>query len=192
MPPDSLWSDAFLNTRGVFVVHTAGPVPGLAESAERIIHRINPEVPILQATPLADVVMSTLAARRFITMLLALFAALTTIMAGAGLFGVMSFVVAERTREFGVRIAMGARPSQVVWLVVKRASRVIASGVVLGLAGSLVVRGITKRFLYGIVPNDPQALLAACLLLALVGYVAAFLPAFRATRIEPRDALMGD
>ena len=126
---------------------------------------------------------------RFLATLVALFAAIGVLLAAVGLYGVLSFQVAQRTREIGVRMALGARPGNVILLVGSSVGLWTAAGVAAGVACSLGAARIAKGLLFGVAPYDPWSLLAAVSVLALTAAVAALAPSRRAARVDPTVAL---
>ena len=124
--------------------------------------------------------------------LLALFATAATLIATCGIYGVMSYAVAQRRREIGVRMALGADRRDVLRLVLVRALRIVGAGLIVGLAGAVGVTRVLQRFLFGVTPTDPMVFTLVTLLLLAVGLLAAWLPARRATRIDPWAALRAE
>jgi ABC-type antimicrobial peptide transport system permease subunit len=125
-------------------------------------------------------------------LLLGLFAVAATLIATCGLYGLMAYAVTQRRREIGVRMALGAERRDVLRLVLMRALRIVAAGLVVGLAGAAGVTRVLQRFLFGVTPTDPIAFTIVTLVLMGVGLVAAWLPARRATRIDPSTALRAE
>ena len=130
-------------------------------------------------------VAKSVAQPRFRMLLLALFAIAATLIATCGIYGLMAYAVTQRRREIGVRMALGAERRDVMRLVLGRALRVVAAGVIVGLAGAVGVTRVLQTFLFGVTPTDPIAFTIVTLLLMAVGLIAAWLPARRATRIDP-------
>ena len=126
---------------------------------------------------------------RFDTILLALFAAIALILAAVGIYGLIAYSVAQRTHEIGVRMALGAARSDVVWMVVRQGGSLAAIGIVVGVAGALALTGLLKTMLFGVGATDLPTFAAAPLGLMLVVLVATVIPALRATRISPVAAL---
>jgi ABC-type antimicrobial peptide transport system permease subunit len=125
-------------------------------------------------------------------LLVALFAVAATMIATCGIYGLMAYAVAQRRREIGVRMALGAQRRDVLRLVLTRALRTVVAGVIVGLAGAAGVTRVLQTFLFGVTPTDPVAFTVVTLLLMAVGLVAAWLPARRATRIDPCAALRAE
>jgi putative ABC transport system permease protein len=129
--------------------------------------------------------LATLAARRLNTLLLSIFAAVALALAVVGTYAVMANVVAERTHEVGIRLALGARPAEVLRLVAARGLRVGALGVILGLGGALAAGQALRRLLFGVSATDPITLGAVALVIGAAVLVASYLPARRAARVDP-------
>ena len=142
--------------------------------------------------PLGDLASEPLARRRFAMLLFAVFAAVALALAGIGIYGVMTYAVARRSGEIGVRMALGARAGEVQWLVLSDAARLFACGLALGLAGALLLTRSLVSLLYGVTPHDPLTMAAVAMLLALVATVAYLVPARRATRVDPMTALRAE
>jgi putative ABC transport system permease protein len=121
--------------------------------------------------------------------LLGLFAVLALALAMVGIFSVMSFLVAQRTHEFGIRMALGAQTKDILGLVVRQGMKLVAVGVLIGLAASLVVTRVMSSMLFGVGARDPVTLIAVSLVLGLVALIACLVPARRATRVDPVVAL---
>jgi putative ABC transport system permease protein len=133
-----------------------------------------------------------LAQPRFSAALMSGFGVVALLLAAAGLFGVMSAIVGEQTREFGIRMALGAMPDDVRRTVLARALMLTLTGAAIGLAGAIAISRLLTGLLFEISPVDPVSLGVACGVLVLVGLLAAYLPARRATRIDPVHALRAD
>jgi len=140
-------------------------------------------------TTLADQIGEQTSQRRFQSYLLGLFAAIALVLAGVGIYGLLHYSVAQRTREIGVRMALGARASDVVVMVVREGLVLALSGVALGVAGALLLMRTIASLLFGVAPNDPVTIAAASGLLTTIALVACYIPARRATRVDPLLAL---
>jgi len=153
--------------------------------------RLNPEVPT-SFLPLVQTLQTALAPSRFRTLLLALFAGLAGVLAIVGLYGVMSYTVSQRTREIGMRIALGAAPGRIVGMVLGQGLRLVLPGVVAGVALSLAAGKMVTSFVYGIRTSDPITLAAVSVLLAGVAVASMAIPARRAARVDPMVTLRQD
>ena len=120
------------------------------------------------------------------------FALLAVALAATGVYGVMSVASSQRTREFGVRLALGADRRTILRMVMRDGAVILGIGIASGLAGAMVMGQVLRRFLFGIGPNDPLAFAAVCLILTAVGAAACFVPAVRATRVSPLVALRSE
>ena len=135
---------------------------------------------------------TTVGRARFNTLLLGLFAGLATLLAAIGIFGVMNYAVTLRTREIGLRMALGAQPREVLRLILKQGLLLTAVGIAVGLAGALALTRVMSGLLFGVGSTDPVTFAAIALLLAFVSLIACYLPARRATRVNPLIALRYD
>ena len=172
-----------------YVVRTAGdPADGLA-AIQEAVWAVDPLQSFYSIATVDQLLSDTLAARRFTTTLLALFAAAALTLAGLGIYGVIAVATAQRTREIGLRLAMGARPLDVVRMVVGGALVLAGAGVVVGVVAALWTSRLLTGLLFGIAPTDVTTLAGVSVLLLLVGASAAWLPARRAARVDPLVAL---
>jgi putative ABC transport system permease protein len=135
------------------------------------------------------VVRQTYARQQFSAVLLAGFSFASLLLAGIGIYGVLSYSVSQRTREIGVRVALGAEPGSIIRLVVGAGARLAVAGAAVGLAGALALSGLMKTLLFGIGPRDPLTFIAAPLVLLAVAMLASYVPARRAARLSPVEAL---
>jgi predicted permease len=174
-----------------FVVRTATP-GSVVEGVRAEIRRAAPDLPVESALTMDEAVAKSVDQPRFRMLVLALFALAATLIATCGIYGLMAYAVTQRRREIGVRMALGAESRDVVRLVLARALRVLGAGVMLGLAGAFGVTRVLQRFLFGITATDPLAFAAVTLALVAVGLTAAWMPARRATRVDPVEALRAE
>jgi putative ABC transport system permease protein len=151
--------------------------------------RVDPTQPVDRVLPATEILLSSLKARRFPLQLLAAFAALALVLSALGIYGLTSYAVAQRTREIGLRMAIGASPLEVVGMVLGGSLRVVLFGLCAGAAGALAGARLIASQLYGIGARDPLTFLAIAALLSAVAVVASAIPALRAARIDPMSAL---
>jgi putative ABC transport system permease protein len=147
------------------------------------------EIAIPPAETLHDILSSAVAPRRFVTMLGLLFAASATFLAALGLYGLISLSVAQRTREIGIRIAVGAQISQIFRLVISQAAVLAAIGLTVGVIGAWAATRLLRGFLYEVKPNDSVTFALVCAALLTISIAASYLPARRAMRVDPVRAL---
>jgi predicted permease len=171
------------------VVRTDGAAAAAGAALRRLVRDTDRSVPISDVRTMADVVSDSMSASRFTMLLVGAFALLALVLGAVGIYGVTSYLVSERTREMGIRIALGATASGVVRLVVGGALRVAAVGVVLGMAGAVIFTRALREWLYGVSTTDPLTLAAVPVVFLAVGLAASYAPARRATRADPATAL---
>ena len=174
-----------------FVARTATP-GSVVEGVRAEIRRAAPDLPIESTVTMDEAVANSVAQPRFRMLLLALFAIAATLIATCGIYGLMAYAVTQRRREIGVRMALGADRRDVLRLVLTRALRIVVTGVVVGLAGAAGVTRVLQTFLFGVTPTDPIAFTVVTCALIAIGLIAAWLPARRATRIDPVAALRAE
>ena len=170
------------------VVYTDASVTDLRDA----IGSINRSAVLTDVTEMSARLEEQNAPRRFQTLLLSLFAVLALGLAGAGIFAMMHYTVAQRTREIGIRMALGASRAVVVRMVLHEGLVLVAAGCGIGLAGSLLLSSFLRSLLFEVGPGDPATLSAVSLLLAGIALLACFIPARRATRVDPVIALRSD
>jgi putative ABC transport system permease protein len=174
------------------LLKAAGDPALLAGPLKQAVASLDPTIPVQGITTLSEIVGESIEQPRFFAMLSAAFAVLALVLAAVGIYGVMAYVVAQRTTEIGVRIALGATQREVFHLIVGDGLRVTAMGVALGIAGSMLVSRWLTTLLFGVKPGDPLTLAVTAVLLLIVGAAACFVPARRATRVDPMVALRGE
>ncbi len=179
-------------TSVTFVVRTERKPLALAEGAQRIIRGLDPLQPVAQIRTMENIMGENFSRQRFSALLLAGFSISSLLLAAIGIYGVLAYSVAQRTREIGVRVALGAEPGRIVSLVVGTGARLVVGGAVVGIAAALLLTGLLKSLLYGVGPRDPETFLLAPCILVSVALVAAYLPARRAARLDPVDALRAE
>jgi predicted permease len=174
-----------------FVARTATPA-SVIEGIRAEIRRAAPDLPIVGTVTMDEAVAASVAPPRFRMLLLGLFAMSATLIATCGIYGLMAYAVTQRRREIGVRMALGAQRRDVLRLVLLRALGIVIGGLVIGLVGAAGATRVLQRFLFGVTPTDPMVFTVVTLLLMAVGLMAAWLPARRATRIDPCAALRAE
>jgi putative ABC transport system permease protein len=170
-------------------LRTAGDPMSAVNEVRRELRALDPTLPVAQVRTLDTVVASAQARPRFLTLLLTLFSAVALGLAAVGIYGVISYSVAQRTNEFGIRMAMGAQGRDVLGMVVGQGLRLGAAGVAAGAAGALLLTRFLRGMLFGIDSLDPATFIAMAAVLGGVAVIAAFIPALRATRVDPIVAL---
>jgi putative ABC transport system permease protein len=172
-----------------FVVRTAGDPLALAGPARRIIQGLDPAQPIAEVRAMQTIVAETFSRQRFSALLLSGFSLASLLLAGIGIYGLLAYSVTERTREIGVRFALGAQPAQIIRMIVGGGARLVAAGTAVGIAGAMALSGLLKGLLFGVGPRDVATYVAVPALLGIVAVIGAFIPARRAARLEPLAAL---
>jgi putative ABC transport system permease protein len=171
------------------VIRTAGSPGGLAPSARRVIQSIDRDALVSEAMPLEAIVSSALGQRRFYMMLLGAFAVLALVLAAVGVYGVISYSVTQRTQEIGIRMALGAARKEVLAMVMRRGLGFAAAGLAVGLIMAMMLNRALKGLLVGVSTTDPLTLVVTAAVLLLVTVLACYVPARRATRVDPMVAL---
>jgi putative ABC transport system permease protein len=171
------------------IVRTESNPQALAISVQRVVHQIDPNQPVAKIRTMEDNIADSLSEPRFRTVLLTLFAGIALALAGIGIFSVMAYTVTQRTREIGVRVALGASRSQIFGLTLGYTLRLTAIGVVIGMAAAFVLTRYVSAFLFQVPSYDLVTLAGAAIVIVLVAIAASYLPARRATGIDPAKAL---
>jgi predicted permease len=173
----------------VLYTRTAGDPAGVVMAVRRQVQELNPNMALTNANTIQDVLAQGLWAPRIGAALFAVFGALGLLLASIGIYGVMAYSVAQRTNEIGLRMAVGARPSDVLRLVVGQGMRLAIGGIVVGLVFALAATRLLENLLFGISTYDPPTFASASVVVMAVAFLAAWLPAYRAARIDPVKAL---
>jgi putative ABC transport system permease protein len=171
------------------VVRGAGDPGTLAAPVRGAVRELDAALPVYKVRPMGDYVADAMAARSFAMVLIAVFAGIAVALALVGLFGVISYAVRQRTREIGIRIALGAQRGSILRLVVGRGLLLVGAGIGFGLTAALALTRTLAGLLYGVTPTDPLTFTAISLLLAGVALVASYLPARRASAVDPMVSL---
>ena len=170
-------------------VKTTGDPSGTISAIRKQVAELDPQLPIAQIRSMEDVIAAANARPRFLTVLLSMFSFIALALAAVGIYGVMAYTVARRTQEFGIRMAIGAGPGDVLNLVLWQGLKIGLAGVALGAAGALVLTRFIRQLLFGVGALDPITFIATAALLLMVIAVACYLPARRATKVDPMVAL---
>jgi putative ABC transport system permease protein len=176
----------------MFVLRAENDALSLADPARKIIQGIDPELPVSQIRTMETVVRQTFASQQFSAVLLGGFSLASLVLAAIGVYGVLAYSVTQRTREIGVRIALGAEPFTITRMVVASGARMVVIGAAAGLAVALALSGLMKSLLFGIGPRDPVTFIAAPAVFVVVALVAAYVPARRAASVSPIEALRAE
>lgn len=172
-----------------FVIRTSSNPASLVAPVADVIHKADASLPVTQVMSMDDLLSTSVSPRRFSAVLVAIFAVLALSLAVVGIYGVMSYVVGQRTHEIGIRMALGAQPADVRKLVVNQGAKLAAIGIAIGLIGSLALTRLLSSMLFDVKTTDPLTFMAIALLLAGVAAMACYLPARRAMRVDPMVAL---
>jgi putative ABC transport system permease protein len=176
----------------VYLIATTGDPGVLVGPVRAAVRQLDPALPIYDVRPLEAYVDEARALKRFTAMLAALFAVAALTLASVGVYGVVAYSVTARHREFGVRLALGARATQVITLVMREGVALAAGGVAVGLMASAAGAAWLRSQLYGVTPWDPVSLGATLPILIVAALAACAVPAWRAVRTDPAEALRGD
>ena len=168
---------------------TQGDAPGAAHALKQEIWKVDSQLPVTKVETMSEVAASSFAARRFNMSLLTLFAGLALVLAAIGIYGVMSNAVTQRTQEIGIRLALGARTTDVLKLIIRNGLMLVSIGVVVGLAGAFALTRLMTTLLFGVTPTDGLTIGVVSAVLIGVALVACLIPALRATKVDPLVAL---
>ena len=177
------------HTAALLAVRTAVDPAAIAPDLRRALHRVNPELPVQAFRTMEDIVSTSTAERRFQVNLVLLFGVVASLLASLGIYGVVSYSVAQRTGELGIRMALGARPSEIRWLVLRQCLVPVALGLTCGLVVSGMAGRLVSSLLFGVRAIDPVTIAAVAIVLAAIAAAAGYVPARRATRLDPVVAL---
>jgi putative ABC transport system permease protein len=172
-----------------FVVRTTAPLKVVEELSRARLLEVDPNQPLFQVASMDDLVVASTAEPRFYSRVLVTFSLLALVLATLGIYGVIAYTVAQRTREIGIRVALGARPANILRNVMAHSSVLVICGLLLGIGGALAVTRVLRSFLFEVTPTDAVTFAAVSGLLALVALAASYIPARRAMRVDPMVAL---
>ena len=188
-PLPALYAPTYKTVGTNLVIRTHGDPTNLAAAVRKEVLAIDPDQPLAAIRSMDEWIDRSVAAPRYRTTLLALFAVLALVLASTGIYGVMSYSMTQRTHEIGVRMALGARRFDVLKLVVRQGMLLVVLGVGLGLAGAIALTRVMSSLLFGVTAKDPVTFVSVAALLILVALVACYIPARRATKVDPLVAL---
>jgi predicted permease len=193
--PEMYWT-AFQNglrfSNYWLMIRTAGDPTAAVPAIREAIRRVDPTAAIGSVRAMPEVINQSLGRPQFYLAMLGTFAVVAIVLAGAGLYGVLSYAVAQRTRELGIRIALGSPQARVVTLVTRQGVQLVAAGTVMGIAGGLAATRLLTFILYGVSPLDVTTWAAAIVAMGLCGLAACAVPALRATRVNPLEAIQAE
>jgi ABC-type antimicrobial peptide transport system permease subunit len=178
-------SDLFLSIR------TAGPPTAVLEAVRREVHGLNLDLPLFDVKSMEERNRDATSRARFRVVLLSVFASIALALSAIGIYGVMSYLVRQQTREIGIRIALGAR-GRCAEMILRRTAGLAGAGIAIGLAGALALTRLLTALLYPVKPGDPQTYASISVLLAATALVAGYLPACRASALDPSTALRSE
>jgi predicted permease len=170
-------------------VRTAGDAGALIAAIRHEVRQLDPNLPIFNVKTFAEHINESISRERLIALLASFFSLSALLLAALGLYGVMAYAVARRTREIGIRMALGAPAGNVLWLVLRETLWLVLIGIAIGLPAALAATKLTKGMLFGLTTNDPLTITMATLLLIGIALLAGYLPARRAARVDPLVAL---
>jgi putative ABC transport system permease protein len=176
----------------VVALRTSGDPTRLAGTVRRVVSELDPTLPVFEVKTMEQWLSQMIAQPRVGTTLLGVFAAIALILAAVGIYGLISYTVAQRTAEIGVRMALGAQPRDVLRLMVQQGMKPALAGIAVGIVGAWAATRLIQSLLFGVSPTDPLTFLAVVLFLAATALLAAYLPARRATRVDPMIALRAE
>jgi putative ABC transport system permease protein len=187
--PQSIGLDGKLPTAMTLLVRTAADSREIASRIRELVNNLNPNVPVSEFRTMETVVTASTSQPRSMMWLFLSFAAAALVLAAIGTYGVVSYATAQRTFEIGVRVALGASRGSIFGLVIRQSLELVIAGAGLGVVAALVLSRLLSSYLYGITAQDPLTFLAVAGLLVFMGLAAGYLPARRATRVDPMVAL---
>ncbi len=174
------------------VVRTSSDPKQLTPALSQEIHALDPELPAFELKTMEERLAGSLAARRFSTFLLGVFAVTALILAAIGIYGLLDYSVSQRTREIGIRMALGAQPAKIALLVVRQSFVLVIVGTVIGLTSAFALTRVMSTLLYGVSATDLRTFVVPPLVLAGIALVASYVPARRAARVDPTVALRSE
>jgi ABC-type antimicrobial peptide transport system permease subunit len=182
----------WIRYRSYWVVRSTMPPQALESALRTAVHAVDPGIPVTSVHTLSQVADLAKTSRRFTLMIIGFFAGAALLLTAAGVYSVIAYGVVQRTREIGVRLALGARPGQILGLVFREGLGLVSLGAAAGVLAALGLSQFIAAQLYGVSPRDPAALAVSVVLLFLIASLACWLPARRAAKVDPIVALQAD
>ena len=173
-------------------MRTAGDPIAITSAAREAVRSVDDTLPIFDIRTQEEQILRSLERERLFARLATLLGAVTLLLSGIGLYGLLAYAVTRRTPEIGVRMALGAEKGQVRWLILRQSFALVAAGLLLGVPGAAFSSKFVESLLFGLTAADPRVLMASSLVMIAVSAAAAYVPARRASRIDPLTALRGD
>ncbi|HEX5437223.1 MAG TPA: ABC transporter permease [Gemmatimonadaceae bacterium] len=189
--PDTVFDSQLFRQMGL-VVRTAGDPTAITRPVQQVVRELDPTLPTFDVRPMTDVVRGSLARLTFTMLIIGVAGVVTLLLGAIGLYGVIAYVVSLRTRELGVRIALGASPSSVARMVTRQGIALTAAGIIVGLVLFALVARFIRSLLFGVAPGDPVTLVAVAVVLLAIAALASWIPARRAARVDPMEALRAE
>ncbi|HTX77793.1 MAG TPA: FtsX-like permease family protein [Terracidiphilus sp.] len=174
------------------VLRTKADPVSVTGAARQIVRDLDPAVPLADVSTLATLTRDSMASDRFSMLLVGFFGVTALLLATVGLYGVIAYATGQRTREIGIRMALGAQRRTILRMILSEGLRLAGGGILLGVAAALGMGRLLRGFLYGVRPSDPLTLSSVALFIALIALCASYLPARRAAAIDPMEALRCD
>jgi predicted permease len=171
------------------VARVTGPPGALAKPFRALVREIDPSAVLSPVTTMEQQLSAQLSPRRFQTTLLALFSGVALLLAGVGIYGLLHYSVARRTHEIGIRMALGARPHEVVWLLIRDGAKLAVAGLAIGVMAATAVTRLMQRLFFGVGATDPATFVSVAMVLMTVALLACYIPARRAAHVDPTEAL---
>jgi predicted permease len=175
-----------------FVVRSTRPAQALAAPIARAVREMDPSLPVIQLRDMEGVFADSVSRQRFLSLLLGIFAGVALLLAAIGTYGVLSYLVTERQREIGIRVALGASAAGIVRLVLRQGMTITATGIVFGIVGALALARVTQSLLFGVSASDPTTYLVVGSMILVVALLACLIPAQRAMRVDPLVAIRNE
>ncbi len=183
--PHAQWTDSYMR----LVIRASVDPASLTGAVRNAIRAVDPDTPVYQIAPMRQLISTSVAQRRFTLVLLGVFAAIALLMSAIGIYGVMTYTVSQRTQEIGIRVALGAQTGDVLRLVIMEGMSLVIAGAIIGLTAASAATRLMEGLLFGVKATDPLAFSMLPLLLVSVALLACYIPARRATKVDPMVAL---